>query len=102
MDELNADWGHLRRSAEGTGEAYEQALAEADGFQGRMAAYGAPWGFNNAVSQAIGLCYQAARDLLAACHAENLDAYRGYPEGMRTMAGNGLAAEQESAIGAVL
>jgi hypothetical protein len=96
-EELRVDWAGLRRSAEGVGTAYEQAAAEARAFQERMAAYGAPWGVNNAVSQTIGLCYGSARDLHATCHADNIDAYSGYPEGMRAMADNGRLAELDTA-----
>ncbi|SEH00684.1 hypothetical protein SAMN05444920_117115 [Nonomuraea solani] len=102
-DETWVDWAGLRRSAEGLGTAYEDALTEVRAFQERMAGYGAPWGVNNVVSQAIGLCYGAARDEHATCHTDNLDAYGGYPAGMRAMAGNGRLAEQDTAamIGSV-
>ncbi|GAA3651026.1 hypothetical protein GCM10022224_012380 [Nonomuraea antimicrobica] len=57
-----------RRVARGVATTCAEAAARASAFHERMAAYGTPWGVNNPVSRALGLCYRTARDEHAARH----------------------------------
>lgn len=92
--EIDVDWAQVRHSADGMGAAHGQARAEAQSFQAEMAGYGEPWGTNNALGQAIGMCYAVVHEIHSACYSENLDAYAAYPTGLRLMAATGETAEQ--------
>ncbi|WP_329084739.1 MULTISPECIES: hypothetical protein [unclassified Streptosporangium] len=95
-DELELDYAQCRRSGEGLANTHAQASAQIQTFFEEVKSYGQPWGMNNAVGQAIGMCYDMAFGLINDCFQSNLDDYTGYPEGLQFMTADYRSAEAES------
>jgi hypothetical protein len=100
-DDVNVDWAQMQASRDGIATAYGNARQESQAFHtdAGHTAEGEPWGINNAVGQAIGMCYGAVSAIFMDCHEQNLDAYAGYPQGIDQMVLAGNAAEQANADG---
>jgi methylthioribose-1-phosphate isomerase len=92
--DVDVDWAQMQSSADGIERAHGNAQEESQAFQAQMASHGEPWGINNAVGQAIGMCYTAVSAVFTECNQDNLGAYGGYPAGIREMVTTGRATEQ--------
>jgi hypothetical protein len=100
-DDVNVDWTQMQASRDGIATAYGKVQQESQDFHAStgQAAEGEPWGINNAVGQAIGMCYGAVSAIFADCHQQNLAAYAGYPQGIDQMVLAGDATEQANTDG---
>ncbi|WP_326825095.1 hypothetical protein [Streptosporangium sp. NBC_01756] len=83
--ELEVDYAQLRRSGEGITDTHARAQAETLAFLEGVVSYGQPWGVNNAVGEAIGMCYGSAYEAIKDCVQSNLDEYRAYAGGLQAM-----------------
>jgi hypothetical protein len=100
-EDVDVDWAQMQASRDGIAKAYGNAQQESQTFHADTghAAESEPWGMNNAVGQAIGMCYGAVSAIFVECHQQNLAAYAGYPQGIDQMVLAGNATEEANTDG---